>query len=193
MSIRIAEYPILDVIINRWSARAMSGEAITEQEMLPLFEAARWAPSSYNNQPWHFVYSYKTDESWKNFLDLLIPFNQEWAHNAGCLIIVASNTLFEKTGKPSITHLFDTGAACQNLALQGIYNGLVVHPIEGFDYQKAHTVAQLPSTYTVIAMIVVGKPGNIEVLTPELQLREVKTERKHCTEFIHHNTFNKTK
>ena len=185
MAIRIADYPILDIIINRWSARAMSGEAITDQELFPLFEAARWAPSSYNNQPWRFIYAHRTDEIWQTFLNLLVPFNQSWAKNAATLIIVASDSLFEKTKKPSRTHTFDTGAAWQNLALQGIANGLVVHGMEGFDYDAAHTVAELPTTYEVLAMIAVGKPGNIQNLPPELQAREEKSDRKKITEFVY--------
>lgn len=189
MSIRIAEYTISDMIINRWSARAMSGESITNQELYPLFEAARWAPSCYNSQPWCFVYTHRADATWESFLNLLVPFNQSWAKDAACLIILASNTLFEKTGKPYFTHAFDTGSAWENFALQGVINGLVVHAMAGFDYKAAHTIAQLPETYEVLAMIAVGKPGNPQNLPDDLKERETMSDRKKITDFIYNGHF----
>jgi len=148
-----------------------------------LIEAARWAQSSFNNQPWRFLYALRDTPDWQMFFDLMIPFNQEWAQRAAVLIVVVSHILFEYNGKPSRTHSFDTGAATQTLTLQGYAQGLVAHAIEGFDYEKAHKVLQIPDDYTVEAMIVVGKPGKKDLLSPELQAREEFTDRKE-TELI---------
>lgn len=184
MSNRIAHYPILDIIIKRWSPRALSGESIAENEFFQLCEAARWAPSSYNNQPWNFVYAQREDYEWNSFLDLLVPFNRSWAQEAAILVIVASDTLFKKTGKFSRTHMFDTGAACENFALQGFSQGLVVHSMEGFDYDKAKVVAQFPEHFEVCAMIAVRKPGNPKDLSIDLQDREKPSDRRPIDQWV---------
>ena len=146
MKKRVSGYDIHQLILNRWSSRAMSGEKLTDQELMPLFEAARWAPSSYNAQLWRFIYAKRETEHWKNFLDLLIPFNQAWAKNAAVLIVVVSRKNFEYNNKPSVTHQFDAGAAWENLALEGYRRGLVVHGMEGFNYKTARK--NLTSSHT---------------------------------------------
>src|SRR3990167_10782379 len=122
---RSSQYPIANFILNRHSPRAMSGEPITLEELMPLFEAARWAPSSYNNQPWRFVYALKNSLAWDKFFNLLVKFNQSWCQNASVLIIIASKNNFDFNNKRAHTHSFDTGAAWENLALQGYLNKLV--------------------------------------------------------------------
>jgi nitroreductase len=189
MNYRKADYPILDIIINRWSARALSGESISDDELLPLFEAARWAPSSFNNQPWRFIYAHRTSPAWQGYLDLLVPFNRSWAQKAAVLVLVASDTLFEKTEKPSRTHTFDTGAAWENLALQGCAQGLVAHGMEGFDYDKARTLINLPDRYELCAMIAIGKPGNVSDLPEEMQKSETPSNRKPLHEIIFPDRF----
>ena len=132
-------YSIHPFILNRWSPRAMSGEELTDEELLPLFEAARWAPSSYNNQPWRFLYAKRNTKHWNTFFSLLGEFNQSWCKNAAVLIVVISHQNFEHNNKPSRTHHFDTGAAWENLALEATHRGLVAHGMEGFEYEKART------------------------------------------------------
>lgn len=108
---RKANYPIEPLILNRYSPRALSGEPITETQLMTLFEAARWAPSSYNNQPWRFIYATRDSEYWPTFLGLLVEANKIWAKDAAVLIIVASHNNFSYNNKPSRTHSFDAGAA----------------------------------------------------------------------------------
>ena len=115
----------------------MSGEAIDESELLTLFEAARWAPSSGNSQPWRFLYARRDTEHWPVFLDLLVERNREWCVNAAALVVFVSRTVHEQTGRALITHAYDTGAAWMSLALQGWLKGLVVHGMAGFDYGRA--------------------------------------------------------
>ncbi len=189
MSERAPQYPILDLIRDRWSPRAMSGESISQEELYSLFEAARWAPSSYNNQPWFFIYADRDSADWDLFLDLTYPPNRIWVYRAAVLIVVLSRTLFFYDDRYSRTHSFDTGAATENLALQGNAMGFVVHGMEGFDYDRAHTVLEIPKEYQVEAMFAIGKPGPIDVLSEELQQREKKSDRKPIKDFVFKGRF----
>jgi nitroreductase len=193
MNTRTPQYPIESIILNRWSSRAMSGESLDDETLMTLFEAARWAPSSYNGQPWRFVYAKRETASWQTFFDLMVPFNQSWAKNAAALIVVCSRTTFELNNKPSRTHSFDTGAACENIALQGEAMGLVVHALEGFDYDKAAAVIKLPKDFVVEAMFVIGKPGKLSDLPKELQEREVLSDRKPVAEIVFEGTFGESR
>lgn len=186
---RNADFSIDKLFIERWSPRAMSGEEISDQELMSLFESARWAPSSYNNQPWRFIYAKRNTPHWQTFYNLLVPFNQSWAKNAAVLIVIASFKLFSTTKKPSRTHSFDTGAAWENLALQGFLNGLVVHGMEGFDYERAQKELQIPKDYQVEAVCAVGRPGNISELPLDLQKREELSDRKKVNEFVFEGLF----
>ena len=137
---RRPDNPVEAMIYHRWSPRAMSGESLTDSELMRLFEAARWAPSSFNEQPWRFVYARRDAEHWPRFFELLSDGNRRWAGAAAVLIVVVSRTSFERNGNLSRTHSYDTGAAWQNLALQGSRMGLVVHGMAGFDYERARDV-----------------------------------------------------
>ena len=186
---RKANHPVNNIFINRWSPYVMSGEVITDQELMSLFEAARWAPSSYNDQPWQFIYAYRDTPQWDNLFNLMIPFNQGWAKNAAVLVVVVSRNLFERNNKPSPTHSFDTGAAWMSLALQASTMGLVAHGMEGFDYDKARVDLNIPNAYTVEAMIAIGKPVPFDALPTELQKKEVPSKRKSIEEFIFEGKF----
>lgn len=186
---RKSDYPIHPLILNRWSPRAMTGEELKDSEIMPLFEAARWAPSSYNGQPWRFLYAKKNTPHWGKFFDLLAEGNKQWCINAALLGMVISRKTFERNNKPSITHSLDAGAAWENLCLEGTSRGLVVHGMEGFDYKKAKTDLSIPEEYEVLAMFAVGKKGAKSVLTPELQKREVPGDRKRVSEFIFEGPF----
>jgi len=181
---RQSDYPIEPLILNRWSPRAMSGEPLSDDALFPLFEAARWAPSSYNAQPWRFIYAKRETEAWRALFELLVPFNQSWVGDASVLVVIASHTVFESNGKPSSTHSFDTGAAWENLALEGSARGLVVHGMQGFDYEKAKRVCKLHDNYVVEAMIAIGKPGKTEDLPQNIQDKETPSSRKPFEELI---------
>jgi len=175
---RQATYPIDEVFLDRWSRRAMSGEAIAKEELLVLFEAARWAPSSYNNQPWRILFAHRDSEHWPLFLSLLVETNQVWASKAAALLVFISKTTFDHNGKPARTHSFDTGAAWENLALQGTLRGYVVHGMQGFDYDRAKAELEIPDEYQVEAMVAVGKPGAPESLPEKLQAIEAPNDRR---------------
>lgn len=181
---RKADHAIVDLILNRWSPRAMSGESITHEELMQLFEAARWAPSSYNNQPWRFIYAHRDTPEWQKLFDLMVPFNQSWTKNAAVLLVICSAKNFERNGKFSRTHSFDTGAAVENMALQAASMGLVFHGMEGFDYDRARKDLNISDAYDVEAMFAIGHPGSQENLPEDLQKREVPSERKPVEDFI---------
>lgn len=186
---RKPEYDVDEIFFNRWSPRAMSGEEISEDELMTLFEAAKWAPSSFNNQPWRFLYARRNTENWLPFFNLLAEFNQAWAKNASALIVITSKKTFEHNGKPARTHSFDAGAAWQNLALQGSARGLGVHGMQGFDYDKAREVLNVPDDCEVEAMVAVGKPGNKEELPEKLREREFPSARKKLSEIVFEGMF----
>lgn len=174
---RKTQQDVNEIFLNRWSPRAMSGEEIAEADLFSLLEAARWAPSSTNNQPWRFLYARRNTSHWATFFDLLAEGNQVWAKNAAALLVVISKTTFD-SDKPSRTHSFDAGAAWLNFALQGSLNGLVVHGMQGFDYDKAKEVLCVPENFSVEVMIAVGKKGHKEELPVYLQEREFPSDRK---------------
>jgi nitroreductase len=185
---RRAEYGIDRIFLDRWSPRAMSGEEIPLEELLILFEAARWSPSSGNNQPWRILFSRRSSESWPVYYELLVDSNKIWCVRAAALLLLISGTTYS-SGKPCRTHSFDCGAAWMSLALQGNLNGYVVHGMEGFDYEKARTSLNIPEGYGIEAMIAIGRPGRIEDLPEKLQIREVPNERKPLVELIHEGMF----
>lgn len=193
MNKRNPQYPVNSIFVNRWSPRAISPEMISHDELMSLFEAARWAPSSYNNQPWYFIYAKRGTSEWNIFFNLLVPFNQEWAKTAPFLVVILSRKNFEYNEQPSRTHSFDTGAAWENLALQASIMGLVAHGMEGFDYDKTREELSIPEDYAIEAMIAIGKHGNKENLSPELQKREKLSGRKKVEEFIFEGKFRGSK
>ena len=186
---RQAQYDINPLLLHRWSPRAMSGEEISDTELMRLFEAARWAPSSYNGQPWRFIYAKRNSEHWDRLFNLMFNFNKSWAKNAAVLVVVISRKNFEHDGKPSVTHQFDAGAAWENLALQGETQGLVTHGMQGFDYEKARRDLSIPATFDVLAMVAIGKPAPKEILPTDVQQREQASERKPLSEIIMEGQF----
>jgi nitroreductase len=189
---RTSDYPIERLLLERWSPRAMAGQPISDEELMTLFEAARWAPSSYNGQPWRFIYAKRDTKHWAKLFDLLVPFNQSWCHAAAVLVVIVSRDTFAWNNKPARTHSFDTGAAWENLALQGHAMGLVVHGMEGFDYERAKKELNIPDGYTVEAMFAVGRPGRKEDLHKELQEREEMSNRNPISSFVFEGEFKAT-
>jgi nitroreductase len=167
----------------------MSGKEVSLEELMSLFEAARWAPSSFNNQPWRFLFARRGTEHWETFTDLLVDSNKVWARQAAALIVVLSKTTFDHNGKPARTHSFDAGAAWENLALQGTAMGFVVHGMQGFSYSRAKEELRVPDEYEVEAMIAVGRPGEKEDLPEELQEREYPSPRKKLKEIVFEGPF----
>lgn len=175
---RESAYPILPLLLSRVSSRTFSEERLTEEELMSLFEAAHWAPSSFNGQPWRFVYGRRGEKEWDLFFNLLVDFNKSWCKDADTLVLVSSRNVFERNGKPAPTAQFDTGSAWMSLAIEAHSKNIVAHGMQGFDYEAARKTFQIPETYTVLAMIAIGKQGKKENLSPELKEQEVPSVRK---------------
>jgi nitroreductase len=188
MTQRVADHPIHELFLRRWSPRAMSGEALSREELFTLFEAARWAPSSGNSQPWRFVWALAGTPDFPRFFDLLAGGNQAWCARAGALVVATSRHQ-RSDRKPQRTHSFDTGAAWMSLALQGTVMGLVVHGMEGFDYSRAAEAIALPADHTVEAMIALGKPGRREELPEPHRGREAPNGREPATAWAYAGRF----
>ena len=187
--IRKADFPIESLLLDRWSPRAMSGEPISREELMRLFEAARWAPSSFNAQQWRALYAHRDTEHWPVFFELLVEANKVWAKNAAVLVVFISRRTFDYDNEPSVTHSYDTGAAWENFALQGFHQNLVVHGMEGFDYERARVDLRIPDEFQIEAMAAVGRPGPKELLPERLQKRESPNDRRKVRESIFEGPF----
>lgn len=162
----------------------MTGEPITHAEIMSLFEAARWAPSTYNEQEWRFLYARRDTPQWPLFFELLAEGNQAWCRHAALLCVIAGHKVFARNGKPNPVHLFDCGLAFENLALQGSAMGLVVHGMQGFDFEKARTNLGLPADFAVAAMFAAGRPGDPDQLPPDYRKMEAPSGRKPVNQII---------
>jgi len=181
---RTTEYPIEELFLKRWSPRAMSAESISHKDLMSLFEAARWAPSTYNEQEWRFLYATRDSEDWHLFLELLVESNRVWCEKAAALVVVLSHKIFAANGKPNPVHTFDVGAAFQNLSLQGTAMGLVVHGMAGFARDQARERLAIPEDYAVEAMIAIGQPGDPLTLPDKLLKREKPSSRKPLNQIV---------
>ena len=169
--------PIHELLAGRWSPRAYSREAVSREALHAVVEAARWAPSAYNMQPWRFiVFDRATDEAaFKRAFATLVPFNQQWNAPAPVLIAVTAQTLNTK-GEVNRTAQYDTGAAAMALVLQAHALGLAAHQMSGFDVQAFRTEFAIPKEVDVLSIISLGQYGDIDKLEPVLRERE-KSER----------------
>lgn len=178
---RVATHEIDPQFIERWSPRAFTGEPIPEATLLGFIEAARWAPSAYNSQPWRFLYARRDSADWPRYLGLLNESNRGWAQLASALLVVISKTSFIPPGKseeqPSPSHAFDTGAAWGFFALQAHLAGWHTHAMGGFDKERARSELNIPAGYEIHAMVAVGKRGEAASLPELLQAREAPSPR----------------
>lgn len=186
---REPNYDIDPLFVNRWSPRAMSGEMLDEEDYMALFEAARWAPSSYNNQHWRFLYSTRESDDWDKFLGLVNEWNQKWAKNASVLVCIVSKETFDYNDEFARTHSFDTGAAWENLALEAARRNLVAHAMQGFDYDKAREVLKIPEEYNVECMVAIGERASPEVLPEDMRENEVPNQRKDIEDIVMNGGF----
>jgi nitroreductase len=189
---RTADYPIDPQFLNRWSPRAFTEEEISEQTVHTFLEAARWAPSSYNSQPWRFVFARRGTPHWERLLGLLNDFNRSWAQSAAVLLIVISkDTFIAPDGKeaPATCHTFDTGSAWAYLALQASLSGWHAHGMAGFDKAKAVIDLGIPPGYTVEAAVAIGKIGDKKALPEGLQSREAPSPRQPVASFAFEGQF----
>ncbi|MHC4542976.1 MAG: nitroreductase family protein [Planctomycetota bacterium] len=169
-------YEVLDEVVYRWSPRSMNGQGLSEKDLMSLFEAARWAPSAFNNQPWRFYYAVKDSEKFRDLLRLLVEKNRQWCLNAACLMIVVSKKTYDHNGRAMRSHVYDSGAAWMALAIEGIRRGYVVHGMAGFDHEAASEYLDLGDDYHVNFMAAVGNPApevTHEAISQRKALKEI--------------------
>ncbi len=190
---RVPEHPIHPLFHERWSPRAFTDEEISVNELMKLFEAARWAPSAMNAQPWRFVYARRGTPHFARLLSTLAPGNQAWADRAAALVALVSEELMALPGKeervPSASHSFDAGAAWAHLALQAHLAGWATHAMGGFDRERAHAALELPPDHRVEAFIAVGRPGDPATLPDWARERERPSGRKPIAELVREGSF----
>ncbi|MEC0176644.1 nitroreductase family protein [Paenibacillus favisporus] len=184
---RKSEYPVSPLFLNRWSTRAFSTRKVSDQDLYTILEAAHWAPSSYNDQPWRFIVA-KTEEQLSKFHSFLNEFNLTWASSAPVLIVVTSDKLREN-GDPNGAHAFDAGAAWASLAIQATILGLHTHAIGGFDRNKARDILNVPDHIELHAVIALGYLGDKSVLPEAIQQREVPNDRRPLNELVFEGKF----
>jgi nitroreductase len=181
-----AAHPIHDLIAHRWSPRAFDERPVEPDKLKSLFEAARWAPSSNNEQPWRFIIASKNNPAEHDrLLACLVEVNRKWAFRAPVLMLSVASVHFEDDGKPNRHAFYDTGMGVENLVLQATALGLRVHQMAGFDVQKARETCLIPTGFDPVAMIAIGYPGDPAVLPDSLREREMKPrERQPIGDFV---------
>ncbi|WP_179402180.1 nitroreductase family protein [Burkholderia guangdongensis] len=191
---RTSSYSIDPLFLDRWSPRAFDEKAIiSEQELMTIFEAASWAPSSFNSQPWRFIYARRNTPEWTSLFDLLVPMNQSWAGRAAALVVLISATTAQPPGAPgpipSYSHSLDAGAAWGYLALQATRLGWQAHAMAGFNVEGAYQALNVPEGYRVETVIAIGRQGDKSVLPPPLQEREQPNVRRPVSELVMEGQF----
>jgi nitroreductase len=181
------EAPILPVIAERWSPRAFDPErTLTEADLKPLFEAARWAPSSSNSQPWRFVYAFRGEPFFEALVDCAAEGNQPWVRRCSVIAYAVART-HSDSGRALWHNRHDTGIALGYLLLQATANGLAVHPFGGFDSDKVIAAAHVPDGFEPCTGIGIGFAGDPDVLPEKDRERELATRtRRAVGDFAFH-------
>jgi nitroreductase len=191
--VRQPDHPINSLFVDRWSPRAFTGEPIAEPMLLSLLEAARWAPSAYNAQPWRFIYARRETASWQPIFDALVEFNQGWAQRAAALVVIVSarQTVFpgQTDAAPNAWHSFDAGAAWASIAFQATLAGWSAHGMAGFDADRLRKAAGIPDTYALETVLAIGKQGDKALLAEGLRAREMPNGRLPLTQLAAEGRF----
>lgn len=179
------DYPILDVLAKRWSPRAFASTPIPTATLKTILEAARWAPSCFNEQPWQIHVAEKGSGKFAGLAAAMTPGNQAWAPTAPVLFTVVASMTFAHNGKPNRHAYYDCGQAIAHLSVQATAEGLVLHQMGGFDREKVEKLLNLTEGQEAVALMAVGYPGHLEQLSPELQKKETASRtRKVQSEFV---------
>jgi len=184
--LRKTEYSIESLFVERWSNRSFTDEEISDETLYSFFEAARWAPSGFNAQPWRFIYSKRNDHKWSQFVDLLNDRNKLWAQKAAALVAVVSAKTFDWNGKQVSlsSNSFDTGAACASIAFQAHLSGWSTHAIGGYDRDKTKQVLNIPDDFQLEVILSLGRPGPVAALPEELRPQEKPSDRRPLKDIV---------
>jgi nitroreductase len=163
---------VLPVVLERWSPRAFADRDVSSADLKTIFEAGRWAPSSFNEQPWRFFVGRRNSETYNKILDALVPFNQDWAKHVPILILGVARTRFSHNDSPNNYAAHDLGAAMGFMALQATALGLAAHQMAGFDWVKAREAFEISETYTMGSVMALGYQGELADLGEKFQAQE---------------------
>jgi len=182
----VTDAPVHELIKNRWSPRAFAEKPVERPVLRSLFEAARWAPSSNNEQPWAYLVATKDDaENFAKMLGVLVEFNANWAKDAPVLALSVAHLKTNRDGKPNRVAVHDVGSATAQLTFEANTRGLLVHQMAGFDAEKARQTFAIPPDWEPVAAMAIGYPGNPESLPDKLRERELAPRtRKPVSEFV---------
>lgn len=189
MNIKIPEtkHKISDFIVNRWSARSFADKTIDDTILETLFEAASWAPSANNEQPWIYIYAKKGEENFDKLWECLMPGNQPWAKNAAVLGITIARTTFAANGNMNISARYDCGASNMLLMLEALQHNIYGHIMGGYDTKKARELLTLPENQEPVVMFALGYLDDPDKLIEPFKTREItKRSRKPLEEIVKH-------
>ncbi|MBS1803717.1 MAG: nitroreductase family protein [Acidobacteria bacterium] len=176
---------VLPVFLERWSPRAFADRDVSAADLKTIFEAGRWAPSSYNEQPWRFFVGHRGSETYSKILDALVPFNQDWAKSAPVLILGVAKTRFSHNDSPNNYAAHDLGAAMALMAVEATALGLAAHQMAGFDWGKAREAFAIPETYAMGSVMALGYHGELTDLEEKFQAQEqAPRSRKPLSEIV---------
>lgn len=189
--VRESNLPVDPQFLKRWSPRAFNSSKVSEVDLLTMVEAARWSPSAYNVQPWRFIYTLRNSDHWEKYLDLLDPFNSDWAKRAGALLFLTSDTLVDHndSSRPFPSHSFDAGAAWMQFALQAQTLGYHAHAIGGIHHQQIREQLKIPERYKIEIAIAVGTITSARILPENLREREIPSQRLPLNNILFANSF----
>jgi nitroreductase len=188
------EFPVHNLIRNRWSPRAFSEKPVSPEILRSLFEAARWAPSSSNEQPWAYLIATKDDpENYEKMIGILVEFNAKWARQAPVLVLSVAELAFHKNGTPNRNAFSDVGAATMLLSLEATARSLFVHQMAGYDVEKAREVFAIPNGWDPVSVMTIGYAGDPASLPEPYKEREsAPRSRKAIREFVMSGSWGRT-
>ncbi len=184
--------PINHIIAHRWSPRAFSSQAIEEDKIIALLEAARWSSSAFNEQPWRFIIGKKEEDTWKKILATLVEWNQQWAKTAPLLVLNIAKLNFTHNNMPNDVAEYDLGQAVATMALEAVHQGLFGHQMTGFDGKKATELFNIPEGYKAVSVTAFGYYGNPDDIPSEIAKQETnERSRNELKEMVFSTTFGK--
>ncbi|NIJ20240.1 nitroreductase [Sphingomonas naasensis] len=183
---RTPDHPVEPLFVDRWSPRSFTGEPVPDAVLASAFEAARWAPSASNAQPWRFLIARQGDAHWESYVSLLAPRNALWASHASALIVVLSELTLERRGAivENVSHSFDAGAAWTNFAHQALLLGWHTHGIGGFDRDAARERLEIPDTFAIETIVALGRQGALDTLHADFHAGESPSARRPIAETV---------
>lgn len=190
---RKPDHPVARIFVDRWSPRSFTGEAIPTEELMTILEAGRWAPSSYNSQPWRFVWARRETPAFDAFMELLTGRNPEWCAKAAALVVLVSSETMMVPGssepKPSYSHSLDAGSAWMSIALQAEMLGWAAHGMVGFDIPRAAELLKVPTGFRVEMALAIGRRGEPAALAAPFDAMEQPNARRPLAETAFEGAF----